>query len=39
MGESRKEMGRTGRERVRAEFTFQQQSERYRQLFLELLGR
>lgn len=37
MGESRKELGRMGQERIRAEFTFQQQSERYRQLFHDLL--
>jgi glycosyltransferase involved in cell wall biosynthesis len=37
MGESRKEMGRRGQERVRAEFTFEAQSKRYRQLFDELL--
>jgi glycosyltransferase involved in cell wall biosynthesis len=37
MGESRKEMGRLGQERIRSQFTFQQQSERYRQLFLEIL--
>jgi glycosyltransferase involved in cell wall biosynthesis len=37
MGEAGKEMGRMGQKRIRAEFTFQQQSERYRKLFQELL--
>ncbi len=38
IGEARKEMGRRGQERIRAEFSFEEQSLRFQQLFREILG-
>ncbi len=38
MGDARKEMGLRGRDRIRAEFTFETQAKRYRKLFGEILG-